>query len=82
MHRFKLRSSTGTTDAATTAGNPASARVLRKCGFVQEGFLHKQYLKDGRFLDATLFALLKDLRRRCGRMTWPRQSIAVRHPTA
>jgi RimJ/RimL family protein N-acetyltransferase len=39
--------------------NPASARVLQKCGFVQEGLLRKQYRKDDRFLDAWLFALLR-----------------------
>lgn len=41
------------------ANNPASTRVLEKCGFVQEGYLNKHYLKDGRYLDARLFALLK-----------------------
>jgi RimJ/RimL family protein N-acetyltransferase len=40
------------------ADNVASIRVLKKCGFVQEGYLHKHYLKDGRFHDARLFALL------------------------
>jgi RimJ/RimL family protein N-acetyltransferase len=39
--------------------NPASARVLEKCGFQQEGFLRKHFLKDGRFIDARLFGLLK-----------------------
>jgi RimJ/RimL family protein N-acetyltransferase len=39
--------------------NRASARVLEKCGFREEGFLRKHYLKDGQFLDARLFALLK-----------------------
>jgi RimJ/RimL family protein N-acetyltransferase len=39
--------------------NPASARVLEKCGFQQEGFLRKHFLKDGRIIDARLFALLK-----------------------
>ena len=37
--------------------NPASARVLEKCGFQQEGFLRKHFLKDGNFIDARLFAL-------------------------
>lgn len=41
------------------ATNPASARVLEKCGFVQEGFLRKHYLKDGQYLDAQLYALLR-----------------------
>jgi RimJ/RimL family protein N-acetyltransferase len=39
--------------------NPASVRVLEKCGFQEEGFLRKHFLKDGRFLDARLFGLLK-----------------------
>jgi len=39
--------------------NPASARVLEKCGFVQEGLLRKHFLKDGNLIDARLFALLR-----------------------
>jgi [ribosomal protein S5]-alanine N-acetyltransferase len=39
--------------------NPASARVLEKCGFEQEGHLRKHFLKDGQFIDARLFALLR-----------------------
>jgi RimJ/RimL family protein N-acetyltransferase len=41
------------------AHNPASARVLEKCGFQEEGFLRKHYRKDGQFIDARLFALLR-----------------------
>lgn len=41
------------------AYNPASARVLEKCGFQQEGFLRKHFLKDGALLDSRLFALLR-----------------------
>ena len=41
--------------AGVFASNPASARVLEKCGFVLEGKLSKQYLKDGKELDALLF---------------------------
>jgi RimJ/RimL family protein N-acetyltransferase len=39
--------------------NQASARVLAKCGFQEEGFLRKHFLKGGQFVDARLFALLK-----------------------
>jgi [ribosomal protein S5]-alanine N-acetyltransferase len=39
--------------------NPASARVLEKCGFQEEGFLRKHFLKEGQFIDARLFGLLK-----------------------
>ncbi|HEV3261177.1 MAG TPA: GNAT family protein [Gemmataceae bacterium] len=41
------------------ADNAASARVLEKCGFELEGYLRKHHLKDGRHLDAKLYALLK-----------------------
>lgn len=39
--------------------NPASARVLEKCGFQEEGFLRKHFLKDGQFIDARLFGLVR-----------------------
>jgi RimJ/RimL family protein N-acetyltransferase len=39
--------------------NPASARVLEKSGFQEEGYLRKHFLKDGKFLDGRLFALLR-----------------------
>jgi RimJ/RimL family protein N-acetyltransferase len=39
--------------------NAASARVLQKSGFVQEGLLREHYLKDGKLIDARLFALFK-----------------------
>jgi RimJ/RimL family protein N-acetyltransferase len=41
------------------AHNLASCRVLEKCGFQQEGFLRKHYLKDGHYLDVKLYALLR-----------------------
>jgi putative acetyltransferase len=37
-------------------GNTGSIRVLEKCGFQAEGHLHKHFLKDGRLIDARLFA--------------------------
>jgi len=39
--------------------NRASARVLEKCGFREEGFLRRHFIKDGQFIDARLFALLR-----------------------
>lgn len=39
--------------------NPASARVLEKCGFQEEGLLRKHFLKDGQSIDARLFGLLR-----------------------
>jgi RimJ/RimL family protein N-acetyltransferase len=40
--------------------NRASARVLEKCGFREEGLLRKHYLKDGQYVDARSFALLRE----------------------
>jgi [ribosomal protein S5]-alanine N-acetyltransferase len=37
--------------------NTASARVLEKCGFEQEGYLKKHHRKDGQLIDARLYAL-------------------------
>jgi RimJ/RimL family protein N-acetyltransferase len=41
------------------ATNPASARVLEKNGFLQEGYLRKHLRKDGAYLDIRFFALVK-----------------------
>lgn len=38
--------------------NAASARVLEKNGFACEGVHRKQFLKDGRFLDAKVYAFV------------------------
>ena len=46
--------------AQVFAGNAASAKVLEKSGFVQEGYLREHHLKDGKYLDARLFALLEE----------------------
>ncbi|MEL7608691.1 MAG: GNAT family N-acetyltransferase [Bacillota bacterium] len=42
------------------AHNIASCRVLEKSGFVLEGVLRKNALKNGRVLDMKLYALVKD----------------------
>jgi RimJ/RimL family protein N-acetyltransferase len=39
--------------------NVASARVLEKNGFVQEGYFRKHFQKDGQYLDARFFALIR-----------------------
>jgi [ribosomal protein S5]-alanine N-acetyltransferase len=39
--------------------NAASARVLEKNGFECEGYLRKHFLKDGRFIDSRLYALVR-----------------------
>jgi RimJ/RimL family protein N-acetyltransferase len=39
--------------------NAASARVLEKCGFEQEGYLRRHFDKDGQWIDVRLFGLLK-----------------------
>ena len=60
--------------------NPASARVLEKCGFVEEGLLRKHFLKDGRFLDAWVFALLRPVgeRRQDGLLSTSRSCKPVK----
>lgn len=39
--------------------NPASMRVLEKCGFVREGVLRQSILKDGQLIDAVLYARIR-----------------------
>jgi ribosomal-protein-alanine N-acetyltransferase len=39
--------------------NDASARVLEKCGFELEGYLRNHFLKDGQYLDAKAFGLVR-----------------------
>jgi [ribosomal protein S5]-alanine N-acetyltransferase len=41
------------------ANNPASARVLEKSGFVLEGRLRKNAIKDGQVLDSLLYARIR-----------------------
>jgi RimJ/RimL family protein N-acetyltransferase len=59
-------------EAYVFAANPASGRVLEKCGFVREGVLREAVTdRDGTVMDAWLYALLSrdgggDLRRRHG----------------
>lgn len=38
--------------------NPASMRVLEKCGFVREGVLRRNVFKDGEVIDSVLYALV------------------------
>jgi RimJ/RimL family protein N-acetyltransferase len=45
--------------AEAYANNPASVRVLEKAGFVLEGRLRKNVIKDGEILDSLLYARTK-----------------------
>ncbi|MBN1885265.1 MAG: GNAT family N-acetyltransferase [Candidatus Krumholzibacteriota bacterium] len=47
-------------EAFTFAGNPASARVLEKSGFVREGVRRRAAFKDGVFHDLVVFARLRE----------------------
>lgn len=47
-------------EAWVFAHNPASARVLEKNGFEKEGYARKYARKNGVFLDAILYAKIKD----------------------
>ena len=40
--------------------NPASSGALLKAGFEKEGYLRKNCLKNGRFIDTILYAKIKD----------------------
>jgi len=40
--------------------NPASMRVLEKCGFVREAVLRKSVFKDGQLIDEVVYARLRD----------------------
>ena len=39
--------------------NSASCRVVEKCGFKMEGMMRKAYFKNGKYIDAKLYALVK-----------------------
>jgi RimJ/RimL family protein N-acetyltransferase len=43
-------------EAPVFAWNPASMRVLEKCGFVREGMMRKSVFKDGELIDSLLYA--------------------------
>ena len=40
--------------------NPASARVLEKCGYLREGTLRRSAVKDGLVLDQWMYAILRE----------------------
>ncbi|MBL8874742.1 MAG: GNAT family N-acetyltransferase [Phycisphaerae bacterium] len=45
-------------EAGVFDGNAASANVLRKVGFVEEGMLRQRFSKNGKFIDERMFANL------------------------
>ena len=53
--KFKLTKIIATCDP----NNIGSERVLIKCGFRQEGYLKKDHIKNGRYRDSKLFALIR-----------------------
>lgn len=58
LHAFQVLNFDKIT-ASIFAHNMASARVLLKCGFQQEGYLHRHYRKEGKFIDARTFGRLR-----------------------
>jgi len=54
MHRLSLIR----LEAPVFEWNPASMRVLEKCGFVREGVLRASAVKDGQVIDRVLYALV------------------------
>lgn len=52
--------------AEVFAGNAASEHVLAKCGMQYEGTARQKYFKNGLFIDAAQYAVLRqDFERRC-----------------
>jgi RimJ/RimL family protein N-acetyltransferase len=47
-------------EAPVFAWNPASMRVLEKCGFIREGVMRKSVFKDGEIIDSVLYARVAD----------------------
>ncbi len=45
--------------ATVFSNNPASARVLEKCGFQREGILRRAVIKHGAILDLHMYAMLR-----------------------
>lgn len=45
--------------AGVFAGNTASERVLQKCGMQCEGITRQKYYKNGQFIDAVQYAVLR-----------------------
>lgn len=45
--------------ASIFASNPASGRVLEKCGFIREGYLHRHIKKESHYEDCIIFGKLK-----------------------
>jgi [ribosomal protein S5]-alanine N-acetyltransferase len=43
-------------EAPVFAWNPASMRVLEKCGYAREGIMRKSVFKDGELIDSVLYA--------------------------
>jgi len=46
--------------ARVFADNPASMRVLERCGFIQEAVLRRLVMKDDRLLDMHVYAITRD----------------------
>jgi RimJ/RimL family protein N-acetyltransferase len=46
--------------AAVFEWNPASMRVLEKCGYVREAWLRKSMWKDGQLIDSAMYAKLRE----------------------
>jgi len=46
-------------DSPVFAWNPASMRVLEKCGFVKEGVSRASVFKDGEVVDQVLYGLVR-----------------------
>ncbi len=59
-HIFATRPEVRRIFAVPFASNAASARVLEKAGYVREGTMRRSAIKDGRYLDQWMYAILRD----------------------
>ncbi len=57
---FATRPSLVRLEGIVFAHNPASGRVLEKAGYEREGYLRKLYIKDGAYLDAVIWAKIRE----------------------
>jgi ribosomal-protein-alanine N-acetyltransferase len=62
-------------EAQHTLGNPASGRVMEKCGMAKEGILRGRLYNRGAFWDVALYAILEDDWRRIRIASERRRSI-------
>lgn len=59
LYLFESRPALHRIEAFTKTFNGASGKVLQKCGFQKEGYLHHYILKNGEFQDVIIYGRLR-----------------------